>query len=625
MTKQIIDIGAVIDDGTGDYMRKGGIKINSNFEEIYHDLGDTENIHASGFWQTFSPIDDRDNDITLEFGDQYSIDATQVDVIVYLPHATAPADVGKTVKIRDAHYSWGAVQGFHSVTVSQAIGSNNTIKTSSNPVTFISSYKDLEFVYTGTNDWEYVDSKYIDRISNANTATENSVEITATINQTPQGVYQWDLNTEYNGYIYDVNTINVYRKGNLLTRGTDENTGKPTIKSDYGSIPTIDNPSVIVATADGDVDLGIAKLDGKTLKLVQAAVEDDTIIVNSLLENPDAYSSTYYNRSFIIEDINDLSEYDDLSVVKLDLSDLDTITLEDLGMPESSAFNPGSIKVSINGKLLVGSNFIDYDDYSTNPLKSYDYTLAREEVDQEVRYFYNTIIFSSTGYLSSGDVLTLEWFNNNIGTNLDWEGAGGIQELVTDNFVKSDQYYNISNTLTYSDITNPGTTTAVIDNVSITSRIANVSDFFDTIYPIGTIYENANNPNNPNDYMGLGVWEPYAEGKVTVGYSNDNTNIFHNNPQSGTPVAGGLFGDEGVLLEDSDIPTLVTDQTSLTAGTINTATVVVNSGCLMDPNQTTDSTYLQEENTTINGTGQLQTEVSVLQPSITSYKWVRVE
>ena len=75
---------------------------------------------------------------------------------------------------------------------------------------------------------------------------------------------------------------------------------------------------------------------------------------------------------------------------------------------------------------------------------------------------------------------------------------------------------------------------------------------------IGSIYENANNPNNPNDYMGFGVWEPFGEGKVTVGYSNDILNIFHNNPQIGTPIAGGLFGDESVLLDETNIPPLST-------------------------------------------------------------------
>ena len=623
MSKQSIDIGAVVDDGTGDYMRKGGIKINSNFEEIYDNLGDSTNIHASGYWQTFSPADSSENELTLNFGDQISIDATNINVVLYLPNATAPADVGKTVKIRDVNKSWGFGEGLNAVSVSPGLTSNNTIKTSVNTVTFSQSYKDLEFVYTGTNDWQYVDSKYIDKISNANRAVENSVEITATNTNTPQGLYQWDLNTDYEGYIYDINTVEVFRKGNLLTRGTDVN-GTPTITSDYGSIPTAENPSIIVGTAEGDLDLGIARLDGKTIKLVQPANEDDTVIVKSLLENPDVYTSTYISKSFIIENIGELSEYDDASIVKLDLTTVDTVSLQDLGLPITSFFNPGSLKVLINGKLLVGENFIDYDENTVNPLKSYDYTVERTEIPELGKYIYNTIVFSSTGYLNSGDILTLEWFNNNVGSNLDWDGPGGINELVTDNFVKSDQVFNVKNRLEYSDTSNPGATTAIVDQAEITTRIANVSDMFNTIYPIGTIYENANNPNNPNDYMGFGVWEPFGEGKVTVGYSNDILNIFHNNPQIGTPIAGGLFGDEGVLLDETNIPSIETDQVGLTQSSANLATVTINDGCLLDPDSTTDTTYLREENLTINSIGQLQNEVSVLQPSITTYKWVRV-
>ena len=293
-------------------------------------------------------------------------------------------------------------------------------------------------------------------------------------------------------------------------------------------------------------------------------------------------------------------------------------------MSETSFFNPNSLKVSINGKLLVGENFIDYDENANNTLKSYDYTVERTEVVSLGKYFYNTITFSSTGYFNSGDILTLEWFNNNAGSNLKWEGGGGIDELVTDNFVKSDQYFNVKNKLEYSDTSNPSATTAIIDQAEFTTRVANVSDMFDTIYPIGSIYENANNPNNPNDYMGFGVWEPFGEGKVTVGYSNDILNIFHNNPQIGTPIAGGEFGNEGVLLDSTNIPSIETDQYGLTDSNANLATLVINTGCLLDPDATTDSTYLQTEKLTINSTGQLQTEVSILQPSITSYKWVRV-
>ncbi|EPJ2512148.1 hypothetical protein ACTGOH_005113, partial [Salmonella enterica subsp. enterica serovar Bareilly] len=37
--KQNIKIGNVVDDGQGDYLRRGGAKINENFDELYYELG----------------------------------------------------------------------------------------------------------------------------------------------------------------------------------------------------------------------------------------------------------------------------------------------------------------------------------------------------------------------------------------------------------------------------------------------------------------------------------------------------------------------------------------------------------------------------------------------------------
>ena len=39
MAKQIINVGSVLNDGTGDALRNGAQKINDNFSEIYNALG----------------------------------------------------------------------------------------------------------------------------------------------------------------------------------------------------------------------------------------------------------------------------------------------------------------------------------------------------------------------------------------------------------------------------------------------------------------------------------------------------------------------------------------------------------------------------------------------------------
>ena len=52
--KQNINIGNVVDDGTGDYLRKGGIKINENFDELYYELGDGDVPYSAGAWKTYN-------------------------------------------------------------------------------------------------------------------------------------------------------------------------------------------------------------------------------------------------------------------------------------------------------------------------------------------------------------------------------------------------------------------------------------------------------------------------------------------------------------------------------------------------------------------------------------------
>jgi len=44
MAKQLINVGSRNNDGTGDSLRTGAIKVNDNFNEIYSLLGDGENL-----------------------------------------------------------------------------------------------------------------------------------------------------------------------------------------------------------------------------------------------------------------------------------------------------------------------------------------------------------------------------------------------------------------------------------------------------------------------------------------------------------------------------------------------------------------------------------------------------
>tara|TARA_Y100001954_G_C15810093_1_gene604713 strand:- start:136 stop:1068 length:933 start_codon:yes stop_codon:yes gene_type:complete len=49
------------------------------------------------------------------------------------------------------------------------------------------------------------------------------------------------------------------------------------------------------------------------------------------------------------------------------------------------------------------------------------------------------------------------------------------------------------------------------------------TNIFDLIYPIGSIYINATNNNNPATYLGIGTWVEFGEGRVLVGKNISGT------------------------------------------------------------------------------------------------------
>ena len=47
MSKQLINTGQSSNDGTGDTLRQGALKVNANFNEIYSSIGDGLTLNAS--------------------------------------------------------------------------------------------------------------------------------------------------------------------------------------------------------------------------------------------------------------------------------------------------------------------------------------------------------------------------------------------------------------------------------------------------------------------------------------------------------------------------------------------------------------------------------------------------
>ena len=69
------------------------------------------------------------------------------------------------------------------------------------------------------------------------------------------------------------------------------------------------------------------------------------------------------------------------------------------------------------------------------------------------------------------------------------------------------------------------TTVTASSHVNTTSGQfqVNGTNIFDLIYPIGSIYINANTSANPATYLGIGTWVRYGEGRVIVGQNSSES------------------------------------------------------------------------------------------------------
>lgn len=64
----------------------------------------------------------------------------------------------------------------------------------------------------------------------------------------------------------------------------------------------------------------------------------------------------------------------------------------------------------------------------------------------------------------------------------------------------------------FADVPNKATARA---NLELDTVLFN--QFFDKIYPVGTVYENKTNSANPNTYLGRGTWVAEGQGRVAIG------------------------------------------------------------------------------------------------------------
>lgn len=603
--KQNISVGNVVDDGTGDYLRKGGLKINNNFDELYYELGDGSTPFSAGAWKTWKVTDG--TTLNIKFGQSYVVNTQEGNINVVLPKGT-PADYNKVVRLRDVFSTWNK----EPVTVSPASG--DTMKGSAAPVIFNKNLQDLELVYCSPGRWEYLENKFVNKITSSDLSVVTSKSFIATEGQT-------DFLDILEGNSYNVLNTQVYRRGNRLYYVAPNNTYDAD-NSDFGS----------PGTAEGEIVI----LNGKDIRLKVPCTEGETIVIETFLDGVSTFQSSY-NRASIQMMSSDFTIDKSVSGVRWvgDLSTKTSITLDDLGISVGTNVNQYSLEIVLNGRLLTQAGDANL------PLARCDGAFGLSdaecsangglwvESDADFSVSISNDLVSEFNFdqpFEHGDILVVRWYNNNIGTTM---GIDEITAVTDERYVNSQETVSLTNRIEYTDYANPSQKTkrAVADEIGVT--ISNVRMMFDSIYPIGTIYTNAHNPANPADYMGFGTWVLYGQGKALVGWNSDESDPYfalNNNDldSAGIPShsAGGTVGATKVELKANNIPSLSSTDKVLIAD--DNGTIVVG-GCQFDPDSEGPGYDKYREGiVTVNPGTTTAVEVEIIQPSVTGYRWIRV-
>jgi hypothetical protein len=587
MTKQLINLGAAVDDSTGDYLRQGGQKINANFTETFDQLGDGAALHPAGAWKTWAVANGQS--LTPVFGSQYNLNTLSGGLSITLPKGS-PADYGRVIKLRDVHASWGT----NAVSIRPTSG--DSLGGSTNPISFASDFTSLEFVYSSPATWRYISNVKLDSLPK----TDGAGVIVATYkvvgNESPIGRFQNISPTGYN-----TSAVQVYRNGTLLTYD------KVIANSDYGSYSAG----------------GMVVLNGIDI-YIPYAIAGDVITIISYTKDVTAAPVSY-----IRYDVMMLAADNPVAAVpgqSLKIKAGGVYTVQDFGRPSDEQLNPNACQIILNGTILLESGSA-----GLNPAANEDYKLSADGLGR-----WNTITISPD--LEDGDNLTLIYFNNELGSILEWDGVDGIKSRASQIFLNTEYRFNRSSKIRYTDVNVPNAATATtVPGTETNIRFENVIQLLESIYPVGTVYTNANNPANPALYMGFGTWKPYAQGRSVFGFASALDNQGNPDPlfgintavvdEAGKPLklAGNLIGKRQVQLTDENIPELESTREYMreaASGEINL------SGCIPLPGDGTAPLATYELATVkVNSpetAGQEPSDVEIIPPGITAYIWVRV-
>ncbi|WRO06490.1 baseplate wedge subunit [Escherichia phage JY01] len=599
--KQNINIGNVVDDGTGDYLRKGGIKINENFDELYYELGDGNVPYSAGAWKTYNASSGQT--LKAEWGKSYAINTSSGRVTLQLPKGTVN-DYNKVIRARDVFATWNV----NPVTLVAASG--DTIKGSSSSVEINVQFSDLELVYCAPGRWEYVKNKQIDKIISSDISNVARKEFLVEV----QG--QTDFLDIFRGTSYNVNNIRVKHRGNELYYGDvfSEN-------SDFGS--------------PGENEGELVPLDGFNIRLRQPCNIGDTVQIETFMDGVSQWRSSYTRRQIKVLDSKLTSKTSlEGSIYVTDLSTMKSIPFSAFGLIPGEPINPNSLEVRFNGILQQQAGTAGYPLFlcegASSDTQEGCISLGGEWKESNTDYSIEYEDGKPTSLLfdrkfESGDIIVITWFNNDLGTLLEKDD---IIELTDDRYVSKGSSTEVTGDVALTDFDKIGWPN--VEKVDSYTRTYNsISSIFDSIYPIGSIYENAINPNNPVTYMGFGSWKLFGKGQVLVGWNDDVTDpnfALNNNDldSSGNPshTAGGTVGTTSVTLENANLPATKTDEKVLIED--ENGSVIIG-GCQYDPDETGPIyTKYREDYATTNSSHTPPANISNIQPSITVYRWIRI-
>lgn len=599
--KQNINIGNVVDDGTGDYLRKGGIKINENFDELYYELGDGNVPYSAGAWKTYNASSGQT--LKAEWGKSYAINTSSGRVTLQLPKGTVN-DYNKVIRARDVFATWNV----NPVTLVAASG--DTIKGSSSSVEINVQFSDLELVYCAPGRWEYVKNKQIDKIISSDISNVARKEFLVEV----QG--QTDFLDIFRGTSYNVNNIRVKHRGNELYYGDvfSEN-------SDFGS--------------PGENEGELVPLDGFNIRLRQPCNVGDTVQIETFMDGVSQWRSSYTRRQIKVLDSKLTSKTSlEGSIYVTDLSTMKSIPFSAFGLIPGEPINPNSLEVRFNGILQQQAGTAGYPLFlcegANSDTQEGCISLGGEWKESNTDYSIEyedgkpvSLLFDRK--FESGDIIVITWFNNDLGTLLEKDD---IIELTDERYVSKGSSTEVTGDVALTDFDNIGWPN--VEKVDSYTRTYNsISSIFDSIYPIGSIYENAINPNNPVTYMGFGSWKLFGKGQVLVGWNDDVTDpnfaLNNNNlDSSGNPshTAGGTVGTTSVTLENANLPATKTDEKVLIED--ENGSVIIG-GCQYDPDETGPIyTKYREDYATTNSSHTPPANISNIQPSITVYRWIRI-